>query len=523
MAAMAGQEDRRSSGRSPAARRPRSSAACQRRARSRSRDVNSALAQVRRRQSSGEYPAGSLPPTSTPPPRERTLRAEPSTPPRRRRLSRNNSLGVSGPLPQLPVASTPASPSARRSPTAADQRSAALPAGAQDPAAAAILAWVGTRSKGSAIGCRQLPPGLFDQVVAPFLRFGEPVPNQLYALGGRNQLQDPLDTVDMFDTWHGRWVRCPSMLSRRAGCAAAMLPDGRLLVTGGYDEKGIVEGLLSTCEAFNPVTQAWEKMPGALRRARWGHGCALLGGKIYAVGGCSLRPGAPPNEAFMETLSCCECLDPATGSWSPGPSMGEARAGARVVALGERYLAAVGGCNDVFGRAQILPTVELFDSAACCWHTLQPQLSTPRTTAAVAALDSNSILVTGGAPSLSSSEIYRLPKPADGENTMQSSSDQDKRPWVPSIAEGRMGCQAASLLLPAAGKTYPLCDQQCVVVVGGESGEDAVDAEARQLSSVLVYDTKTEKWWPQDAFPPMPTPRTAMALCVGPGKILGRP
>jgi len=371
------------------------------------------------------------------------------------------------------------------------------------------------------------------------------------------------------------------MLHRRAGCAAAALPDGRLLVTGGYDQKGIVDGLLPSCEVFDPTTQAWElhsasltrarwghgcavlggkvyaiggcslrpgtpsaetnmetlsscevfdpasqvwqKHAAPLRRARWGHGCAVLGGKVYAIGGCSLRPGAPVHEVHMETLSCCEIFDPSSGSWSAGPSMQEARAGARVVTLGDRYLAAVGGCNDVFGRAEILPTIELFDSQAGAWQMLEQQLTTRRTTAAVAALDDDSILIAGGAPSLSSVEVYRLPRPFEGDGSSQMAVDQEKRARVSSIAEGRMGCQAANLRLPGPGKTYPLCERPCVVVVGGESGEDSGDSEARQLSSVLVYDTKTDAWWPQDAFPPMPTPRTAMALVVGPGKVVGCP
>ncbi|CAK0881824.1 unnamed protein product, partial [Prorocentrum cordatum] len=94
--------------------------------------------------------------------------------------------------------------------------------------------------------------------------------------GAERTRADPLDTVDMFDTWHGQWVTCPSMLTRRAGCAAAVLPDGRLLVTGGYDQQGIVEGLLCSCEVFDPASQVWSKSPASLQRARWGHGCAVL-------------------------------------------------------------------------------------------------------------------------------------------------------------------------------------------------------------------------------------------------------
>jgi hypothetical protein len=208
-----------------------------------------------------------------------------------------------------------------------------------------------------------------------------------------------------------------------------------------------------------------------------------------------------------------------------------ARAGSRVVTLGDRYLAAVGGCDDVFGRAEMLPTVELFDTSTQRWVLLNVHLSTPRTTAAVAAIDDKRILVIGGAPSLSSAEVYHVPDTADAEcvqepiEEVQQRQDKTVSP-VSDMVEGRTGCQAVALELPAPGKDYPLCSRQCVLVVGGENGDDDWDydqAHVWQFSSVLVYDVIEDKWRPEDSFPPMPTPRTAMALCVGPGRIEGHP
>jgi len=318
----------------------------------------------------------------------------------------------------------------------------------------------------------------------------------------------------------------PGMSVRRAGCAAAVLQNGRIIVIGGYDESGIVKGLLTSCEIFDPASQTWDTNCSSLLRARWGHGCASLGGLVYVVGGCSLRPGAPPHDAFMETLRGCEVYNPETRTWSPCADLSMARAGSRVVTLGDRYLAAVGGCDDVFGRAEMLPTVELFDSEIGRWNLLNVQLSTPRTTAAVAALDDRRILVIGGAPSLSSAEVYHVPQSGDAECAQEHVQQIPEKPPVSDMVEGRTGCQAVALELPAPGSKYPLCTRQCVLVVGGENGDDDWDYEQAhvwQFSSVLVYDVEADKWQPEDSFPPMPTPRTAMALCVGPGRISGHP
>eukprot|EP00406_Dinophysis_acuminata_P019920 CAMPEP_0179345318 /NCGR_PEP_ID=MMETSP0797-20121207/71979_1 /TAXON_ID=47934 /ORGANISM="Dinophysis acuminata, Strain DAEP01" /LENGTH=404 /DNA_ID=CAMNT_0021059797 /DNA_START=15 /DNA_END=1229 /DNA_ORIENTATION=+ len=318
--------------------------------------------------------------------------------------------------------------------------------------------------------------------------FDAPLPNQLYAIGGRDQQQEPLETVEMFDTWHGRWVSCPGMLQRRAGCGAAPLPSGQLLVAGGYNERGIVKGLLASCEAFVPALQAWTRDCAALRRARWGHGCASLGGLIYAVGGCSIRTGAPLHEDFMETLRDCEVYDPEENTWSPSASLHVARAGARVVPINNRYLAAVGGCDDVFGRAETLASVEIYHPSMMRWVQLNLRLSNPRTTAAVAALDDHRIMVFGGAPSLSSAEVYKVPESVGDDAEEQSAEPCSEGALICSMAEGRMGCQAAVLDLPVPGKPYPVCTRRCIVVVGGENGDEEWDESVRQYNSVLVYD-----------------------------------
>ncbi|CAE8606782.1 unnamed protein product, partial [Polarella glacialis] len=228
------------------------------------------------------------------------------------------------------------------------------------------------------------------------------------------------------------------MTVRRAGCAAAALPDGRLLVAGGYDEKGIVGGVLGSCEVFDPASQVWSRNCAGLRRARWGHGCAELGGLVYAVGGCALIAGSIPREELMETLRTCEVYDPSADTWSPAASLNVARAGARLVAIAGGQLAAVGGCDDVFGRAEMLASVEIFGEGGS-WALLDTQLRVPRTTAAAVALDDCRILVVGGAPSLSSAEVYHMPKDSLSLNHDERSIGSSVQ--ICDMAEGRMGCQ----------------------------------------------------------------------------------
>lgn len=365
-----------------------------------------------------------------------------------------------------------------------------------------------------------LPHHLYRDVIAPFLQFEGPLSGQLYAIGGRNQDQEPLATVEMFNTWHGRWENCPSMRCPRAGSSAASLDDGVLMVAGGYDGRGIVAGVLDTCEMFDTTENIWRHESKAnLLRGRWGHGCVFLDGRVFCVGGCSLRSGSPAHETFMETLRSCEVFHPSAGVWSPCADLNVARAGARVVALGDFSMAIVGGCDDVFGRADVLRSLEILDvrHLEAGWSILSSELAAPRTTAAVASIDEHRILIMGGAPSLSSAELYTLPThPSEVAHEALGSK------WVEVMPEGRLGCQAVCLKLPTVGKNFPVCENRCAVVVGGESGDDDdTSSQISQFGSVMVYDIDGEKWLPAGSFPPLPTPRTAMALCLGAGLITG--
>jgi len=409
---------------------------------------------------------------------------------------------------------------------------------------------------------------LYADHVAPFLRFDDPLPNMLYAFGGRNHRQGSLDAVEMLDTWHGRWVHCPPMPARRAGGGAAVLPDGRLIVTGGYDERGIVDGLLDRVDIFDPARRCWEEKGAApLKRARWGHGCAALGGLVYVVGGCSLQPGSrEPREASMETLRSCEAYSLREDVWRPAAPLQVARSGSRVVALGDRHLLAVGGCDDVFGRAEMQPTAELFDASAGHWAVLRQQLAQPRTTAGVAVLDARRVIVFGGAPSLSSAEVYSVPLPPAGQapdvppaagnapggepaapgagdagasGTRGSGAglsapgavqEEVARRLLANLPGGRMGCQAAALSLPADGGAARLgSDRLCIVVVGGERciplTSDFPPPRVQQFASVPVFDVVEGAWVPPERapVPPLPSPRTAVALCVGAGRVATPP
>mmetsp|Transcript_120367 Transcript_120367/g.300267 ORF Transcript_120367/g.300267 Transcript_120367/m.300267 type:complete len:548 (+) Transcript_120367:64-1707(+) len=372
-------------------------------------------------------------------------------------------------------------------------------------------------------------PALCAQLIAPFLRFDEPLQNMLYVFGGRNKSSLALDTVEMFDSWHGQWVTQPPLPTPRVSATAAALPDGRILVIGGYDRRGMIEGLLATCEVYDPRTRTWQAGGAtSMQRARWGHGCAALGGNVYVIGGCSLARHARPAVTSMETLKSCEVYCPKEDAWTEIAPLQTSRSGSRLVAVAGRYLAAIGGCDDIFGREQHLKTVELYDPKIDVWTLLEQRLDHPRPIAGAAVMgdsESSRVLVMGGAAALSAAEVYEVEAPRTEGGAEAQQANATSPPSVHRIADapaGRMGCQAAAFPLPAQGKSFPAATRQSVVVVGGEVWEPNPPGVTRppkrsEFSNILVFDVASGTWRSDEVMPPMPTARTVVALCVGEG------
>ena len=55
-------------------------------------------------------------------------------------------------------------------------------------------------------------------------------------------------------------------------------------------------------------------------------------------------------------------FDPSLEAWFEVSALRTGRAGGRVTAISERFLCVVGGCDDVFGRAEMLASIEILDT-----------------------------------------------------------------------------------------------------------------------------------------------------------------
>src|SRR5262249_6464354 len=103
--------------------------------------------------------------------------------------------------------------------------------------------------------------------------------------GGVGARGAALKAAELFDPARGQWSATGSMVDARVGHQAVRLADGRVLVTGGELRTGGATRALAYCELFDPATGSWTPT-GSLGTARKGHQATLLpDGRVLVTGG----------------------------------------------------------------------------------------------------------------------------------------------------------------------------------------------------------------------------------------------
>ncbi len=101
----------------------------------------------------------------------------------------------------------------------------------------------------------------------------------------------------------------------RQGHCASLLPDGRVLITGGMDQNGAV---LSSAELYDPATGTFALAP-PMSIARFEHTATVLpDGKVLIAGGY---------DTPSDITNTAELYDPLEGIFIPTGPMTDARAG----------------------------------------------------------------------------------------------------------------------------------------------------------------------------------------------------
>lgn len=190
------------------------------------------------------------------------------------------------------------------------------------------------------------------------------------------------------------------MLSTRAAHTATLLPDGIVLLTGGFSHE---ETAVVTTELFNPQTNQFN-LSSEMSMPRQSHTATLLNnGTLLIAGGL--------NDDYLATA---ELYDPQTGQMTPTGSMNVARSGHTAVLLNDGRVLMVGGVGEGWG---FLSSAEIYDPKSETF-TLTGSMSVPRESHTATLLATGDVLITGGHQGRREEvEIYRtaeIYKVADG-------------------------------------------------------------------------------------------------------------
>jgi N-acetylneuraminic acid mutarotase len=169
-------------------------------------------------------------------------------------------------------------------------------------------------------------------------------------------------SAELYDPGSGNWSQEHSLSAGRYDHTATLLPDGKLLVAGGYGNNG---GFLATAELYDPASGFWSST-GAMNNPHANHAAALLpNGKVLVVGGLDSGGSA---------VASAELYDPATGGgiWISTGSMSTARGNFMAKLLPNGSVLVAGGFNAV----DTLASAEVYNVGLGFLPAWQPQIST---------------------------------------------------------------------------------------------------------------------------------------------------
>jgi N-acetylneuraminic acid mutarotase len=244
------------------------------------------------------------------------------------------------------------------------------------------------------------------------------------------------------------------MATSRSSHTATVLPSGKVLVVGGWDDTVPV----SSAELYDPATNTWSRA-ASMVIARAHHTATLLAsGKVLVSGGWNNG----------STLASAELYDPVTDTWSPAGSMASPRGGHTATLLSSGKVLVAGG--DGGGFLNYLASVELYDPGTNTWSTTAP-MAIGRRSHSASLLPDGQVLVVGGETTYGD--------PIGGGATYSRSAelyDPATNRWSPaaSMALGRTGHVATSV---PGGQ---------VLVTGSDLGSISPSTE--------LYEAKTNTW-----------------------------
>lgn len=285
-----------------------------------------------------------------------------------------------------------------------------------------------------------------------------------------------LSSAELYDPRLSTWTATGAMSSGRNYPTATLLPNGRVLVTSGG---------VGSSELYDPSSGAFTSTSAMSDALIFDTATLLSGGLVLVAGGCCVNHNG------------AELYDPATNRWTATGAMNDARSRHSATALPNGLVLVAGGQGDVcssLGGCASVATAELYNPATGAWTTTG-SMNTARDGQTATLLPNGHVLVAGGETCIYNGNTVTCTALATAELYDPSSGT-----WTPTgaMTTARNGQQAA--LLPDGD----------VLVAGGEIcvNNNGI-VTCTMLATAELYDPSSGTW---TAAAPMMTARNGYTL-----------
>jgi N-acetylneuraminic acid mutarotase len=294
------------------------------------------------------------------------------------------------------------------------------------------------------------------------------LPNgKVLVTGGFNN-PNSFASSELWDPSTGKWTKTGSMTVDRVNATITLLNTGKVLVAGGLTSGGPT----TSCNLYDSATGKWTKT-GSMGGPRYMHTATLLvDGRVLVAGGIGTQQGV--------SLDTAEIYDPTSGKWTGAAEMSTAREGHAASLLSDGDVLVTGGDAAILTGSQ--GSTEVYDPSRNVW-TVVGRMTSSRFFHTQSTLGDGTVIVAGGAYG-----------DGDAYNSFPSTDRFDPASEIWEATGAMMVIRGGNPTITGRSFHTATTLSDGSVLVAGGTGYEHEASSMRVLATAELYDPSTGTW-----------------------------